>query len=203
MQNNISNNAGFGLQSNFLKTNNAGINKMHSKSSSAYYAKKGEPMYMKEMDADEDGVVSFEEFRDYCDEKGISVAERIKMTQLASSYRTMQAQKNASEKVKKESETEKQTETDNKSGNEDSAVYAKRGDGKYDELMDANNDDKITYKEYIEYCREHSKPQEEKANTKAERTEDGEFKTTSSGKAINAYAQQESQPAEGKVENEG
>ena len=115
----------------------------------------------------------------------------------------MQAQKNASEKVKKESETEKQTETDNNSGNEDSAVYAKRGDGKYDELMDANNDDKITYKEYIEYCREHSKPQEEKANTKAETTEDGEFKTTSSGKAINAYAQQESQPAEGKVENEG
>lgn len=203
MQNNISNNTSFGLQSNFLKTNNTGINQIHSKSSSAYYAKKGEPMYIKEMDADEDGIVSFEEFRDYCDEKGIPVAERIKMTQMASSYRMMQTQKKAAEKAKKEDEAEKQTETDNESEKETAAVYAKRGDGKYDELMDANNDDKITYKEYIEYCREHSKPQEEKANTKAETTEDGEFKTTSSGKAINAYSQQEFQPAEGRVEDEG
>ena len=200
MQNNISSNANFGLQSNFLRTNNMGIKTTSSKSASAYYAKKGEPMYMKEMDADEDGLVSFEEFKDYCDEKGISVNERIKMTQMASSYRMMQAQKKATENINKKDKTENHTEDTDKA---EEAVYAKRGDGKYDEVMDTNNDDKITYKEYIEYCREHSKTQDEKANTKVEETEDGEFKTTSSGKAVKAYSSQESQPPEGKVYDEG
>lgn len=152
---------------------------------------------MKEMDADEDGIVSFEEFKDYCDENGISVKDRIRMTQLASSYRIMQSQKKASKNIQKDQETE------NKSIVNAEAVYAKRGDSKYDEVMDTNNDDKITFKEYIEYCKEHSKPQEEKSNTKLEETEEGNFKTTSSGKAIKAYSQNETEPAEGKINDAG
>ena len=180
MQNNISGSIGFNSNFNTMKTNNLNFNNHKTNNNAAYYAKKGEPMYMKEMDADEDGVVSFEEFRNYCDEKGISVNERIKMSQLACAYRTMQAQQKAAKKVKEEGKSEKQADNEVES----EAVYAKRGDGKYDEVMDTNNDDKITYKEYIEYCKENSKPQEEKADTKIEETDSGEFKTTSVGKAI-------------------
>ena len=71
MQNNISNNMNIGMQSSFLKTQNAGIKMNTQNNNSAYYAKKGEPMYIKEMDADEDGIISFDEFKSYCDEKGI------------------------------------------------------------------------------------------------------------------------------------
>ena len=141
---------------------------------------------MKEMDADEDGIVSFDEFKDYCQANGISVKEMVKMAELAASYRTRKAQERAEDKIQNKSE--------NKSDSvEDAAVYAKRGDAKYDEVMDTNNDDKVSYKEYIEYCKEHAKPQEEKANTKVEKTEDGEFKTTSLGKAINSYSKNESE----------
>lgn len=198
MQNNISNSSNIGLNSNFINQKSQGLNfNVKSNNSSVYYAKKGEPMYMKEMDADEDGIVSFEEFKDYCDENGISVKDRIRMTQLASSYRIMQSQKKASKNIQKDQETE------NKSIVNAEAVYAKRGDSKYDEVMDTNNDDKITFKEYIEYCKEHSKPQEEKSNTKVEETEEGNFKTTSSGKAIKAYSQNETEPAEGKINDAG
>lgn len=199
MQNNISGSIGFNSNFNTMKTNNLNFNNHKTNNNSAYYAKKGEPMYMKEMDADEDGVVSFEEFRNYCDEKGISVNERIKMSQLACAYRTMQAQQKAAKKVKEEGKSEKQADNEVES----EAVYAKRGDGKYDEVMDTNNDDKITYKEYIEYCRENSKPQEEKADTKIEETDSGEFKTTSVGKAICCYSQSEAEAPEGKVEGLG
>ena len=34
----------------------------------SYYAKKGEPIYQKDMDYDEDGVVSLDEFQKYCKE---------------------------------------------------------------------------------------------------------------------------------------
>ena len=66
MQNNISGSIGFNSNFNTMKTNNLNFNNHKTNNNAAYYAKKGEPMYMKEMDADEDGVVSFEEFRNYC-----------------------------------------------------------------------------------------------------------------------------------------
>ena len=53
-------NKSFGIQTNNF-----------SNSKNAVYATKGEPMYQKEMDADEDGVITFKEFMDYCDENGI------------------------------------------------------------------------------------------------------------------------------------
>ena len=69
--------------------------------------------------------------------------------------------------------------------------------------MDTNNDDKVSYKEYIEYCKEHSQPQEQKSDTKVSESEDGEFKTTSTGKAINSYTQSETESAENFVDEEG
>ena len=196
-QNSISSNNNFGLQTGFFNKKSAGIN-MNIKTNnnnSAYYAKKGEPMYMKEMDADEDGIVSFDEFKDYCQTNGISSKEMLRMVQMANSYRTRQSQKNAEKEIK-------QNASDNKSQIkevESEAVYAKRGDGKYDEVMDTNNDDKVSYKEYIEYCKEHAS--EKKADTKTEKTED--FETKNSEKAINSYTQSETEAIENFVDEKG
>ena len=180
-QNSISTNSSnsFGLQTNFLNKKPAGLNfgMKTNNNNTAYYAKKGEPMYVKEMDADEDGISS---------------KEMVRMVEMANSYRTMQAQKKAEKEVKENSSDEKNTIKEVES----EAVYAKRGDGKYDEAMDTNNDDKVSYKEYIEYCKEHSQPQEQKSDTKVSESEDGEFKTTSTGKAINSYTQSETESAE-------
>lgn len=193
---NISMNGSYSLQSTLLSKLSGGSS-VSKDNNTAYYAKKGEPMYMKEMDSDEDGVVTFDEFKEYCEANGISTDDMIRMAEMASSYRTMQAEQKAEKTapVNTTSPQIKEVETDE-------AVYARRGDEKYDEAMDKNSDDKVTYKEYIEYCQENSKPQEQKANTKVQETGDGEFKTTSSGKAVNAYSQNESAPAEGKVDDE-
>ena len=175
-----------GMQSSFLKTQNTGI-KMNTQNNnnSAYYAKKGEPMYIKEMDADEDGIVSFDEFKSYCDEKGISVKDRIKMAEMATSYRLRQAQEKASDNVK-------EGKTSNNSVSNAEVVYAKRGDSKYDEVMDINNDDKITYKEYIEYCQEHSKSPKNKTEGDTEASEES-ASDSGTRKAIEAYTKQDSE----------
>jgi hypothetical protein len=200
-QSNILSNDVFGLRSDFLNKKPAGLKfgMKTNNNNSGFYAKKGEPMYMKEMDADEDGVVSFDEFKDYCQANGISPKEMTKMVQMANSYRTMQAQKKA-EKSIEQSKSENKLETKEV---ESEAVYARRGDGKYDEAMDMNSDDKVSYKEYIEYCKEHSQPQEQESDTKVSESEDGEFKTTSTGKAINSYTQSETESAENFVDEEG
>ena len=165
----------------------------------AYYAKKGEPMYMKEMDADEDGIVSLDEFKDYCKDKGISDKEMTKMIQMVNSYRELMSQTGTNDKKTPINNiTGDLLEKINSKNND--KIYAVRGDDKYDEAIDTNDDDKITYKEYIDYCVEHVKTNEQKTNTKVEQTEDGGFKTTSYGKAVNAYTRAESESARGMFE---
>lgn len=152
----------------------------------SYYAKKGEPMYMKEMDADEDGIVSFDEFKDYCDKKGISTKDRIKITEMANSYRNMQTQKKSNSSFNPINNNK----FDIKSILEEAygdPIYATRGDSKYDEAMDTNSDDKVSFKEYAEYCIKHITSKEQKSNAKVETTEDGKLKITNAGKAINSY----------------
>ena len=153
MENNIVFGKTFGLQSIFSAKKPLGLEygKKLNNNNTAYYAKKGEPMYMKEMDADEDGVVTIDEFKYYCQANNISPKEMLRMLEMGNAYRTMQAQKKASNKIES---SQKSDDSD------DEAVYAKKGDAKYDEAMDANSDDKITYKEYVEYCRENAKPQD-------------------------------------------
>ena len=187
----------FSLQTNLLNKKSLGLNfGMKTINNTCFYAKKGEPSYMKAMDADEDGIVSFEEFKNYCEENGISPKDMMKMAQIASSYRTMQAQKEAGKTIEKQDEAETQSKI-KEIGSE--AYYAKRGDSKYDETMDTNNDSKVSYKEYLEYCQANSKAQEQKFNTKINKSKDGKFTTKSIGKAINAYANQESEQAAGMV----
>ena len=166
--------------------NNNDVNK------TAYYAKKGEPMYMDEMDSDGDGVVSIDEFKEYCQSKGMSSREMVKMAELASSYRTMKAENEAIDYVSKLLPNVfpklKQVETNNE------AVYAKRGDGKYD----INSDSKITYKEYMEYCQEHAKTNEAQTSS----TEKS-FETKNAEKAIEAYSEGDAEAPESFVDDEG
>jgi len=162
----------------------------------AYYAKKGEPMYMDEMDSDGDGVVSIDEFKEYCHSKGMSTREIVKMAELASTYRTMKAENEAIDYVSKltpnVSPKLKQVETNNE------AVYAERGDGKYDEKMDTNSDSKITYKEYMEYCEEHAKTDESKSASS-----DKDFETKNAEKAIEAYSEGNAEAPDSFIDDEG
>ena len=187
--NNVSNN-NFGLKSNILNQKQNGFGLGSKSDMNAYYAKKGEPMYMNEMDSNEDGVVSFEEFKGYCEDNDISSKDMIRMVEMANSYHTMVSQKNASKNIQGKEENNSMPEF----------VYAKLGDAKYDELMDINSNEIVTYREYIEYCEEHLSQIEPKSDTKIEETEDGKFETKSMSKAVNAYSSAEYEQAPGMYE---
>lgn len=170
--------------------------------SDAYFAKKGEPMYMQEMDADEDGIVSFDEFKDYCKDKGISSKQMAKMVQMGNSYRELMNQMQKSGEKSNLVNIQAGDLLEKINSKNDDKIYAVRGDDKYNEAIDANADDKITYKEYVDYCVEHAKTNEQKSNTRVVQTENGEFRTSSSGKAVNAYARSEAQPVQSMFEYE-
>ena len=157
------------------KVSGVGGNTISNENRDSYYAKKGEPMYMEEMDADEDGIVSFDEFKDYCKDKGISSREMTKMMEMGNSYRELmnQVQKKEEKSSIINFEVNDLLEKTNSKTND--KIYATRGDDRYDSAMDANSDDKITYKEYIDYCVEHVKTEEQKSNTRVEKTENGVF----------------------------
>ena len=197
-------NNAFFMPSSALKSRVPALNSnsMTNGNTNAYFAKKGEPMYMKEMDADEDGIVSFDEFKDYCHENGISTKEMIRMVEMGNSYREMMnnSQKSGEKKNPIDSQVNELLEKINSKTND--KVYAVRGDEKYNEVMDTNSDDKVTYKEYVEYCIEHSKTNEQKSNTRVEKTDNGEFEIKSAGKAVNTYAHAEAKPTESIFEYE-
>ena len=187
---------GISGQSNILNQLSGGFNIKNNKTNStnsAYYAKKGEPMYMKEMDADEDGIVSFDEFKDYCQANGISTKEMVRMAEMASSYRVMKAEQKAEKSVIKDN----QKNTPDAEEANDGGVYARRGDGKYDEVMDTNNDDKVTYKEYMEYCKEHAKSDKKSSSTEKD------FETKNTEKAIETYSENETENAESFIDDIG
>lgn len=177
IQNNVSS---FGLKMNT------------GKNDSAYYAKKGEPMYLKDMDSDEDGIISFEEFKDYCQANGISSKDMMKMLKARMEYHM--------NKNREKIENSKNTNSGSKTNN--ATVYAKEGDTKYDARMDYNNDGKVTYKEYLEYCKEHSQQKSQKSNTIIDKSSDEEFKTINTTNVINSYSETELQACEGKIECE-
>ncbi len=141
--------------------------------SNSIYSRKGEPTYTPEMDLDEDGIVTFDEFKDYCKEKGLSPEEIIKLLEARQLW----------EMFKEMSEKRAQEQQENK---EKDKIYARQGDENYDEEMDSNNDKKITFDEYIKYCKENS--QEENSKTL--------------NKILNAYVQKEIKEPEIKVESE-
>lgn len=175
--------------------NPSSLNKNTNKG--AVYAEKGEPTYQKEMDADEDGIITFQEFNDYCDENDISYSER---KQMLENRLTLQLHKEnakasaAIKEIKPESET----------------VYAKEGEKNYDEAMDSNKDGKVTYEEYLKYCEENEEASNTEKNfgtTSFEKTQDSETKeekvvVRDSRKAISSYLNSDSKEKNVKVERE-
>lgn len=180
------------LNSQVLKTNwpTPGGLQTTGGSTKGVYAEKGDPIYQKDMDADEDGVITFEEFKEYCLENDISAAEIKQMLENRLNYQLGNERAKISAEIREiKSDAE--------------AVYAKEGDEKYEKEMDEDGDGKITYDEYMKYCEEHEESKSEKEPEKAvmETTPDGEkvvFKN--SGKALNTYS--ETEKPETKVEKE-
>lgn len=168
--------------SNFNNTN------INNKNDQVVYAKKGDPMYKKEMDTNEDGVITLEEFRDYCKEHDISVKQQQQMLRDRLNYQLNTERTESSEQISKiESEAE--------------TIYAKKGDDKYKEEIDSNNDGKITYDEYMKYCEEQEKAQETQQPEKAElSTNEEKVVVKNEGKAINQYTKTEA--PEAKIEKE-
>ena len=184
----------FNLQSSALTSKVSGVGVRNS-DNGAYYAKKGEPMYVEEMDSDDDGVISFDEFKNYCNENDISPKEMVTMVEMANSYRTMQADSNTSQKIQKQNNENITNSVQSDKNISSDAVYAEKGDSKYNEEMDSNSDDKITYQEYLDYCKEHAKINEHKSDTRIQQSSDGVFRTLNYGKALNTYTQAESVPS--------
>lgn len=151
-----------------------------AKTQTAEYAKKGEPMYMAEMDTDEDGVVSLDEFRDYCKSKGISTKSMIKMSQMASTYRTMKAEDEAINYISKliPNVGPKLKQIDSNTSN---------NNNKFNISNDINNEKNVSYKEYMEYCQENAASHESKAYAKVEENNGISLKISNYGKAFQSY----------------
>ena len=166
----------------------SGLNKINrngsandSTNKTANYAKKGEPMYMEEMDSDGDGVVTLDEFKAYCKDNGINTKQMIKMSQMASLYRTMQAETEAIDSISKFtpniSPYIKQTNNE--------SAHVKDSENKFNISADPNNDKMVSYKEYIEYCEQNAEQQ--KINPDTEKTEDKDSKNLNYNKAVSKY----------------
>lgn len=151
-----------------------------AKTQTAEYAKKGEPMYMAEMDTDEDGVVSLDEFREYCKSKGISTRNMIKMSQMASTYRTMQAENGAIDNIRKliPNIDPKLKQAGSNSSNTNH---------KFNISSDINNEKNVSYKEYMEYCQQNAGSHELKAYAKVEENDGTSLKISNYGKAVKSY----------------
>lgn len=191
------NNQSFGIQNNSF-----------SKGKNAVYATKGEPMYQKEMDTDEDGVITFKEFMDYCDENGIGYKERVLMLNNRMTYQLNKKTAESSEKVQQEAEKAEESKS-TEENNDSEKVYARKGDTNYEEVIDGNDDGTITYAEYMEYCRKQSEnsadqafsPKAEAVKTENPETKEEQIVVKDYAKAFKSYANSESK-AEGKIENE-
>ena len=161
--------------------------KNKNNNSGNYYAKKGEPTYQKDMDGDDDGIITIDEFRKYCKEHGISAKEMVKMMEQRLNYQ-----------MSKGNNAEKE-QYDSAIGNLE-IIYAKDGDDKYDKNMDTNSDAKISYKEYLRYCEQNAKTEDKNSDTRIRENNKDQFMTVSYGKITKAYSKVESEAPEGKVE---
>lgn len=134
-----SSNQSFGIQNNNF-----------SKGKNSVYATKGEPMYQKEMDADEDGIITFDEFNEYCDANGIDYKMRILLLNNRMMYKFSKDNEESSKKVKDEAE---KAEKSAKVEDVESEISTKTDkDLTLDEIINSDNEDKLTYEEYMQYC---------------------------------------------------
>ena len=65
-------------------------NDLNAGTDNSYYAKIGEPMYREEMDSDNDGIVTYKEFEEYCRLHKISSKDVKDMIDMRMAYRMSQ-----------------------------------------------------------------------------------------------------------------
>ena len=170
------------LMMNSVNNLNSKGNGYDPSNQTANYAKKGEPMYMADMDSDSDGVVSLDEFREYCKSKNISTRDMVKMSKLASAYRTMQAEDEAIDYISKliPNVFPKLKQAENHS------LHENQNDNKYN-ISSSENDKYVNYEDYMKYCEQNAVSEQFQTNAKAEESDNGTIKITHAGKAINSY----------------
>lgn len=137
--------------------------------------KKGSTGYMTDIDFDENGDITLEELNKYCEENGVSEKDKIAMLTTIELSKIKEnlienniRQSEILEQFKKEHEEEEQKSETNEE-NDEKSVYAKKGEDKYNEVMDNNRDGLITYIEYVKYCTELTE-NKDKASSKENKT---------------------------------
>lgn len=143
------------LESNKLEQKNE--NNIASK---IIITKKGQAGYMPQMDLDDDGQISLEEFNKYCEENGISEKEKVALLTVMNYGKRDAKVAEESEDASKEINGEEEKETENDEENEMN-VYARKGDEKYNKKMDENENGVVTYAEYMKYLRDRGEKSEE------------------------------------------
>lgn len=181
MLNDISSNFPTQKKTDFLKNQTTQLNNKNNNSyaKKVVLASKGETGYFAQMDLDEDGILTLEEFSQYCEENGVSEEDKIKLLQ------TMNAAKIASEMAEKmdEKRTQEKEAENKKEVEDDKNIYARKGDKKYDEKMDENKDSKVTYSEYLKYCEKRMSE-----NPKTDSSKETQNKDQKTKEALNSYS---------------
>ncbi|MBR1908093.1 hypothetical protein IJ818_04065 [bacterium] len=153
-------------QKNTAQNTNAEKSSDNNPASKIILTKKGSSGYIKGMDENDDGEVTLEEFNNYCEENGVSEKDKIAM------LTSMTVSKKNEKIVEKNIKTEDKEKSRQEQAENDKAVYAKKGDDKYNEKMDTNRNGIVTYAEYVKYLSEQAKQQaagtEETQNSKQE-----------------------------------
>ena len=174
----INNNTTKGGKTNNKTNKNAG-QKNTSPASKITLAKKGQAGYMKEMDADNDGKVTLEEFNQYCEENGLSSEDKMKLLTCMQVSQMNEKISEDNKKAQEEEEKKEKSEENKSSENDDKTIYAKKGDDKYNQEMDANNNGTITYAEYIEYINKKGETSDTENTTETSEVAEQKSTTTS------------------------
>lgn len=138
---------------NKLESNKLNQKDENNIASKIIITKKGQAGYMPQMDLDDDGQISLEEFNKYCEENGISEKEKVALLTVMNYGKRDAKVAEESEDASKEINGEEEKETENDEENEMN-VYARKGDEKYNEKMDENENGVVTYAEYMKYLRD-------------------------------------------------
>lgn len=166
LYNNVCNDFSFSIMNNdkfvpkatsYNNYNKVGNNTNQSLSKVQNYATEDELIYEKKMDLDEDGTITFDEVKEYCEKNKVNLNEVLNKWQ---NYRMLQNEEEVTKEVMKSLDNvEEKPEEDNQ-------IYAKKGDDNYETEMDLNDDDVVTYKEYYEYCSKNNIENKSKNNIK-------------------------------------
>lgn len=147
-----------------------------NKSGNVVLARKNDPGYMKSMDYDNDGVITMEDFNQYCEKNSIDGNGRLRLLTIILLSKT-------TSEIKKEIQ-EKNPQDFNDKNKETDSQFAKE-----------NNGEKISYQEYIEYYDKKYTKNEDIKKEENKNPKDIKIK-----KALDAYSTKEEEKPEIKID---